>query len=151
VTGNKLNDALAEHRKPVWPEFRDGPGVTYRAETNAVREHDLTVVVVVRVEDTGDYVLFDPRRWKDGRSRLTHHSYAENKHWPERPKPSSHWAHFKGGTYRVVCNALDAVTAEHYVVYKSDDDGAVWARRATSWFHPVKPGGNEVPRFTRVV
>lgn len=65
------------------------------------------------------------------------------------------YRHFKGGLYRVVGTAIDAESAQVYVLYRSIDAtvGPVvtWARTVENFSERIQtPDGSEIFRFTEV-
>lgn len=74
--------------------------------------------------------------------------------WHERGQPErgSRWRHFRtGAVYRVVCGAaVGRADGRHYVVYRGEDTGDVWARPAADWHADVEHGGQRVRRFTEL-
>ena len=47
---------------------------------------------------------------------------------PDEPAFGSRWRHRKGGTYRVLCVALEEATKRPVVVYQADGTGLCWTR-----------------------
>jgi hypothetical protein len=62
------------------------------------------------------------------------------------PAAGSRYRHYKGGSYRVVDNAIHESTLEHLVIY-GDAEGNVWARPLDDWSAFVEVNGRSVPRF----
>lgn len=123
---------------------------------NAVEGERLVIDTVVR-EDTGKFlVVFENTgtgevhavpvlQWKQPlRPRPLRSDF-----WARRPERGSQWKHFKGGTYRVIANAVDD-HGNHLVVYRSEQTQGVWARLASVWFeHVDRPEvGYQGPRFS---
>lgn len=64
---------------------------------------------------------------------------------------SMQYRHYKGGLYEVISPYVTHTeTGETMVVYRSLDDGKVWARPQKMFFETVVLGdGTEVPRFEK--
>lgn len=57
--------------------------------------------------------------------------------------------HYKGGTYKLVGEAIHTETEEELAVYY-DMDGIVWARPKEMFFGKVVVDGKETDRFTKI-
>ncbi|MEH7552884.1 DUF1653 domain-containing protein [Bacillus altitudinis] len=57
--------------------------------------------------------------------------------------------HYKGGTYKLVGEAIHTETEEELAVYY-DMDGVVWARPKEMFFGKVVVDGKEIDRFTKL-
>ncbi len=61
------------------------------------------------------------------------------------------YRHYKGGIYEWVCEAkLESDPAVILVVYRSQQDGATWARPREVFFEKVEHEGKTVDRFARI-
>ncbi|MGN5152429.1 DUF1653 domain-containing protein [Aeromonas enteropelogenes] len=60
------------------------------------------------------------------------------------------YRHFKGGLYQVLTLALHTETGEQLVIYRSEQDGEVYARPVTMFMEWIEHQGEVVSRFTPV-
>ncbi|WP_439827009.1 DUF1653 domain-containing protein [Aeromonas enteropelogenes] len=60
------------------------------------------------------------------------------------------YRHFKGGLYQVLTLALHTETGEPLVIYRSEQDGEVYARPVTMFMEWIEHQGEVVSRFTPV-
>jgi hypothetical protein len=59
--------------------------------------------------------------------------------------------HFKGGHYEFMYEALDSENPTNVlVIYRSLNDGKIWARSKEMFFGTTVRDGRQIPRFTRV-
>lgn len=57
------------------------------------------------------------------------------------------YRHYKGGEYRVICEAKDANTEDWYVVYRNQSSGEHWLRRTSEFLETITRDGKEMRRF----
>ncbi len=67
------------------------------------------------------------------------------------PKPGSHWEHYKGGQYTVICMAICSETGKELVIYRSDEKRNVYARPLEMWFSTIATiDRGPMKRFTEI-
>lgn len=68
------------------------------------------------------------------------------------PKPNSHWKHYKGGLYTVICMAICSETGKDLVVYRSDEKKNVYARPLEMWYNIIATiDRGPVERFIEII
>jgi hypothetical protein len=110
----------------------------------------LKVMLVYRVRHTGQVLIISDAEWKKDREFDRDVVGTASVAWKTRPAAGKHFRHYKGGTYRVVTAALHQKTGAPYVIYKSDETRAVWARPMENWWEVVEQNGKKVPRFASI-
>src|SRR4051812_35633859 len=85
------------------------PGTRHRAVEGdrlvldtVIREDTGKVLVVFEKEGTGEVCAVPVLHWK----RPLRFKAFNSDYWARRPENGSLWKHFKGGTYRVIANAV---------------------------------------------
>ena len=68
-------------------------------------------------------------------------------------KPGSHWEHYKGGRYTVICMAMCSETGKDLVIYRSDEKRIVYARPYEMWNQIVQTEDRRgtTKRFTEIL
>lgn len=56
------------------------------------------------------------------------------------------YRHFKGGLYRIICEAKNSETLEAMIVYQNIESGATWARPKEEFFGKR----DDIQRFTKI-
>lgn len=122
-------------------------GVERTVLARAVDERTDRVLVVYRLGDSGMVHAAKVADWQDP----VPHAPVTPANGHVRPRPGSHWRHFKGTTYRIVATAFRADTGVCVVVYKADVGGRVWVRPLAVWYELVKgTTGRPVARFVEI-
>lgn len=145
--------AIQESRHAKGPrprsQWRYNKRNTYTVIDTVVEESSGELMVVVTREETQEEMICPLELWKEAKLVLTEN--LDTDHWVERPKVGTNWRHYKGGSYRIVTNAFHVVTGQHFVIYKCQTKGYLWARDIKAWTDTVtKDSGREVARFSLV-
>jgi hypothetical protein len=59
------------------------------------------------------------------------------------------YRHYKGGIYKLVCEATQEADLKPAIVYRAPD-GSLWIRPASVFFEMIEVGGKMVQRFTEI-
>jgi hypothetical protein len=68
----------------------------------------------------------------------------------QRPKDTSIYQHYKGGTYEIVATGFLEDSEVPCVVYRSLEKNIVWVRTAKNFLENVEHNGKIQPRFIKV-
>lgn len=63
---------------------------------------------------------------------------------------TGYFKHFKGGIYRVICEAVHSETQEEMVVYQNLPSKKIWVRPKRMFLDKVFRDGKYYPRFTPI-